>query len=389
MNPWDAAEWKRTAGRAETIYPPPGLPSQINPGVLPMVFDGRTLLDSLDPSKITIATFCSHTSLQLFHGARKEGFRTLGIAVGEAPRYFEGFPLGRPDEFLVLKSHMELFDRAAELRKKNVILIPHGSFVEYLGAGNFADLPLLTFGNRNVLPWESDRSRSKVWLEKAGLQLPRHIGDPRDIIEPVIVKYHGAKGGRGFFIARNYHEFKARIDESKPYTIQEFVLGTRYYIHYFYSPLSNDAYRLSKGSLQMLGADRRDETNIDEANRLGSIAELESIGIKPTFVVSGNFPLVVRESLLPKIFRMGEGVVESSLDLFGGMIGPFCLETVVTDQLEFKVFEISARIVAGTNPYIGGSPYTEMIQPDLSTGRRIAQEIKLGAKTGRLAEILS
>ena len=54
-----------------------------------MVFDGRTLLSSLDPSKITIATVCSHTSLQIFHGARKEGFRTLGIAVGEVPRYFE------------------------------------------------------------------------------------------------------------------------------------------------------------------------------------------------------------------------------------------------------------------------------------------------------------
>jgi 5-formaminoimidazole-4-carboxamide-1-(beta)-D-ribofuranosyl 5'-monophosphate synthetase len=354
-----------------------------------MPFDGRALLDSYDPENITIATVTSHTSLQIFHGARKEGFKTLGICVGEPPRYFEGFPLARPDEFLVLKDWQELFDRAEELRRKNVIIVPHGSFVEYMGANKFLELPVATFGNRHVLPWESDRSRAKVWLDKAGLSLPKHIDDPRDIIEPVIVKYHGAKGGRGFFIARNYHEFKARIDETKPYTIQEFVLGTRYYIHYFYSPLQENGYKLSKGSLQMLGADRRDETNIDEANRLGSIAELENMGIKPTFVVSGNFPLVMRESLLKQVFKMGEGVVESSLDLFGGMIGPFCLETVVTDKLEFKVFEISARIVAGTNPYIGGSPYTEMIEPDLSTGRRIAQEIKLAAKTGRLSEICS
>jgi 5-formaminoimidazole-4-carboxamide-1-(beta)-D-ribofuranosyl 5'-monophosphate synthetase len=354
-----------------------------------MVFDGRHLLDNVRPEDITIATVTSHTSLQIFHGARQEGFKTLGICVGEPPRYFEGFPLGRPDEFLVLKSWSELFERADELRRRNVVLVPHGSFVEYLGAHRFLDLPFATFGNRNVLPWESDRSKSKVWLEQAGLQLPRHIDDPRDIIEPVIVKYHGAKGGRGFFIARNYHEFKARIDETKPYTIQEFVLGTRYYIHYFHSPLQENGYRLSKGCLQMLGVDRRDETNIDEANRLGSIAELENMGIKPTFVVSGNFPLVIRESLLGKVFKMGEGVVESSKPLFGGMIGPFCLETVVTDKLEFKVFEISARIVAGTNPYIGGSPYTELIEPGLSTGRRIAQEIKLAARTGRLGEILS
>jgi len=82
-------------------------------------------------------------------------------------------------------------------------------------------------------------------------------------------------------------------------------------------------------------------------------------------------------------------VVEKSLELFGGVIGSFCLETVVTEDLEFKVFEISARIVAGTNPYVAGSPYSELIQPDLSTGRRIAQEIKYAAKNNLLKEILT
>lgn len=57
------------------------------------------------------------------------------------------------------------------------------------------------------------------------------------------------------------------------------------------------------------------------------------------------------------------------------MIGAFSLETIVTDELEFKVFEISARIVAGTNLYMSGSPYSDLIQPGLSNGRRIAQEI--------------
>ncbi len=86
---------------------------------------------------------------------------------------------------------------------------------------------------------------------------------------------------------------------------------------------------------------------------------------------------------------MGKAVVEKSLELFGGVIGSFCLETVVTEDLEFKVFEISARIVAGTNPYISGSPYSEFIQPDMSTGRRIAQEIKYAAKQEVLEEIIT
>ena len=128
---------------------------------------------------------------------------------------------------------------------------------------------------------------------------------------------------------------------------------------------------------------------IDEVQRLGSIQELEELGIHPTFVVTGNIPIVMRESLLPQVFSMGEAVVEKSIELFGGVIGSFCLETVVTEELDFKVFEISARIVAGTNPYISGSPYSDFIQNDLSTGRRIAQELKYAAKKNLLEKILS
>jgi len=119
------------------------------------------------------------------------------------------------------------------------------------------------------------------------------------------------------------------------------------------------------------------------------VNELEQAGIYPSFVVTGNLPLVLRESLLSKVFDLGERVVETSIELFGGMIGPFSLETIVTDDLDFKVFEISARIVAGTNLYMSGSPYSDLVQKDLSTGRRIAQEIALGRKIGLLGEIIS
>ena len=354
------------------------------------MIDISDILAKYNTNDLTIATVCSHSSLQLFHGAKQEGFHTIGIVVGEERRkFYDAFPLGKPDEFLMVDDYKQILDLTGELQDKNTIVIPHGSFVEYLGADRFLTLELPTFGNRAVLQWESDRNMERKWLESAGLTMPREITDPRKIKKPVIVKYHGAKGGRGFFIAKTYEEFKKRIQENKEYAIQEFVMGTRYYLHYFYSPLQQDAYKLSKGSLQLLSMDRRDETTIDEVQRLGSIAELEEIGIHPTFVVTGNIPIVIRESLLPKVFIMGEQVVEESLKLFGGIIGSFCLETVVTEELEFKVFEISARIVAGTNPYIGGSPYSDLIQPNLSTGRRIAQEIHYATKQNKLEAILS
>ncbi|HVL87966.1 MAG TPA: formate--phosphoribosylaminoimidazolecarboxamide ligase [Candidatus Thermoplasmatota archaeon] len=351
--------------------------------------DIRSLLEGYDPSNLTIATACSHTSLQIFHGARQEGFRTLGICKGPPPKHYDAFPLGKPDEFLSVNDYRDLLSMTKELRKRNAIVVPHGSFVEYMGPKAFAELEVPTFGNRAVLAWEGDREKARQWLESAGLRMPRTIHDPEEIDGPVIVKYHGARGGRGFFIARNVDEYRKRLDPKLPHTIQEFVLGTRYYLHYFYSPLENGGYRLSKGSLQLLGMDRRDESIIDEAHRLGSIYELEEMGITPTFVVTGNFPLVMRESLLPEALAMGAKTVERSLELFGGMIGPFCLETVVTDKLEFRVFEISARIVAGTNPYIQGSPYSDLIEPGLSTGRRLAREVRKAREAGRLAEILS
>jgi 5-formaminoimidazole-4-carboxamide-1-(beta)-D-ribofuranosyl 5'-monophosphate synthetase len=347
------------------------------------------MLTSYDKKNLTICTVCSHSSLQIFNGARKEGFKTLGIVVGEKKKFYDAFPLGKPDEFLIVKDYKEILDLTKELREKNAIVIPHGSFVEYLGADKFMELDLPTFGNRDVLMWESDRNMERKWLEGAGITMPKEIEDPHYIEHPVIVKYHGAKGGRGFFIAKTYEEFKKRVDKEKKYSIQEFVMGTRYYIHYFYSPIQDNGYKMKEGSLQMLSMDRRDETTIDEVQRLGSIAELEELGIHPTFVVTGNIPIVMRESLLPKVFEMGEAVVEKSLELFGGIIGSFCLETVVTENLEFKVFEISARIVAGTNPYITGSPYSDLVQTDLSTGRRIAQEIKYANKKKMLDKILS
>jgi 5-formaminoimidazole-4-carboxamide-1-(beta)-D-ribofuranosyl 5'-monophosphate synthetase len=349
----------------------------------------RKILAGYDRKKIVIATVCSHSSLQIFHGARLEGFKTLGITMGKKPpKHYDAFPKAKPDEFMCLDSYKAIRDHESDLVAKNVIVVPHGSFVEYMGADNFNDLEVPTFGNRAVLGWESDRDKERVWLTSAGVPMPRVIERPEDIDRPVLVKYHGAKGGRGFFIAKDYKEF-VEVDPQPPFHIQEYVVGTRYYLHFFYSPITDTGYKLSKGSLELLSMDRRDEANIDEMYKLGSQENLKEHGIFATFVVTGNIPIILRESLLPKAFDMGERTVERSLELFGGMIGPFCLETIVTDKLEFKCFEVSSRIVAGTNLYPGGSPYSDYMEPQMSTGRRIAREIKNAIKQKKLEKVVT
>jgi 5-formaminoimidazole-4-carboxamide-1-(beta)-D-ribofuranosyl 5'-monophosphate synthetase len=326
--------------------------------------------------------------LQIFHGARAEGFPSLGICIGAPPRFYDAFPLARPDRFLSVATVEELPDVADRLRAEGAIIVPHGSFVEYVGAKAFADLEVPVFGNRAVLAWESDRRKEREWLELAGVSMPKRYDDPSEVDGPVIVKYYGAKGGKGFFLAKN-REALAEFTPTGPHVIQEYVLGTRYYMHFFYSPLVDRGYRVGHGSLELLGMDRRDEANIDELYKLGAQEELMKAGIRPTFVVTGNVPVILRESLLPKAFEVAGNIVERSIDLFGGMVGPFCVEGIMTEELEFKVFEISTRIVAGTNLFISGSPYSDLVAPGLSTGRRIAQEVRRGQSEGRLAEILS
>ena len=349
----------------------------------------REILDNYDKGDIVVATLCSHSSLQIFHGARMEGFKTLGIAVDQNTKFYDAFPLGKPDEIIRLDSYDEMMKRTDEFVDRNVIIIPHGSFVEYMGHERFEKVEIPTYGNRQVLHWESDREKEREWLISAGISMPRKLSDPNEINRPVLVKYHGAKGGKGFFIAKDYPDFKLGIDHTQPYTIQEYIMGTRYYLHYFFSPIQEGGYRVSNGALELLSIDRRDESNIDEMYKLGAQEELKKHGLYPSFVVTGNIPVVVRESLLPKIFEMGEKVVKRSQKLFGGMVGPFCLESIVTDKLEFKVFEISSRIVAGTNPFISGSPYSDMIEPGMSTGRRIAKEIRKALDCGMLDLITS
>ena len=138
----------------------------------------KDMLASYDKKNLTVATVCSHSSLQIFNGAKKEGLKTLWIAVGEKKKFYDAFPLGRPDEFLIVDNYKDIAKYSEELREKNAVIIPHGSFVEYLGADNFLKLNLPTFGNRSVLIWESDRDKERKWLEGAGLTMPREIKDP-------------------------------------------------------------------------------------------------------------------------------------------------------------------------------------------------------------------
>lgn len=332
-----------------------------------------------------IATLGSHTALQILKGARDEGFRTLAIITPNQRRVFESFKVA--DEFIEIQNFSDYFSIEDQLIEKNAIVIPHGSFVSYVGVDNIrSKMRANYYGSKGILEWESNRSMEREWLNKSGLNLPKVYKSPEEIDRPVIIKFHGARGGFGYFIANSPAEFYERIKEfSKdlPYVIQEYVVGVPMYVHYFYSVLNNE--------LEIMSFDKRYESNADSIGRIAAKDQLDA-NIRTSYTITGNLPLVVRESMLPMFFEIGENVVRESQKLSNipkGLFGPFCLEGIVDPDLNFRVFEISARIVAGTNPYIEGSPYTALrYNVPMSTGRRLAREIREAINSDRLDELL-
>ncbi|MBI2654810.1 formate--phosphoribosylaminoimidazolecarboxamide ligase [Candidatus Woesearchaeota archaeon] len=332
--------------------------------------------------KYTIATIGSHSALQVFKGAHDEGFKTIAVCKKGSERPYKMF--GVADEIISIDSYRNFPKIQNELIKKNAIVIPHGSFVTYMGYEEVEKLKVNYFGNKKILKWESDRNLERQWLVNSGLKVPGLYKSPKDIDGLVIVKFMGAEGGKGYFLAKDEKDFNKKIKPYKlrKYVIQEYIIGVPLFIHYFYSPLTNE--------IEIMGMDIRYESNVDSLGRISARDQIVLPKIDPSYVIVGNIPVVVRESFLPRLITMGENVVKQSQKLAPpGLFGPFCLETILTPEEEIHVFEISARIVAGTNPYIEGSPYTALkYNVPMSTGRRIALEIKNAIKKNQMNKIL-
>jgi 5-formaminoimidazole-4-carboxamide-1-(beta)-D-ribofuranosyl 5'-monophosphate synthetase len=153
-----------------------------------------------------ICTLGSHSALQILKGAHDEGFGTIAICRKGNVQPYESYRVA--DEIIEVESFAELKNLDAQLARQDAILIPHGSLVQAVDMDDVHKLQTLYFGNKHILPWETDRAKQREWLQMAGLKLPRIYEKPEDIDGPVIIKFFGAEGGRGYFLAHNLEEFK-------------------------------------------------------------------------------------------------------------------------------------------------------------------------------------
>jgi 5-formaminoimidazole-4-carboxamide-1-(beta)-D-ribofuranosyl 5'-monophosphate synthetase len=346
---------------------------------------------SMNKKRYTIATLGSHCSLQVLKGAKDEGFRTLLVCEKSRLGLYKRFNF--IDDMIVVDKFSEILEHFCQMRleQTNSIIIPIGTLVAYMSTEQIESIASPFFGNKWILRWESDRMLKQKLMEESKLKTPKPVKSKNEIEKLCIVKLHGAAGGRGYFLAWNKKTFEEGaeklierhvINSEDELYIQEYVTGVPAYLQYFYSPLTNE--------IELMGVDRRYESDIDGLGRIPSKQQL-GIDLEPSYNVVGNIPLVLRESLLAEVYAMGEKFVAAAKRLIPpGMTGPFCLEGVYDREGEFTTFEFSARIVAGTNLYVEGSPYSDLIFAEpMSMGRRIARELKIANKKGRINEVIT
>ncbi|MEC8669627.1 MAG: formate--phosphoribosylaminoimidazolecarboxamide ligase family protein [Candidatus Thermoplasmatota archaeon] len=376
------------------------------------------IIEDYDSLKLRVGMTASHSALDICDGAIEEGFPTVAYCQkGREKTYSQYFKTqrtvsgrvrrGMVDKAIVMDSFNDVMNPAMqdEMRKRNVIYIPNRSFTSYSSIDDVENnfhVPM--FGSRNMLRMEErTEDQDYYWiLDKAGLPYPEAIEDPQDIDCLVIVKLHHAqkKLERGFFTCASYEEYleksqtllkegtidQASLDGAR---IERYVIGPVFNLNFFYSPLEEDMPKL-----ELLGVDWRFESSLDGHVRLPAPQQMTMPAHQqiPEMTVVGHNTATIRESLLEKAFELGEKFITASKEHYDpGIIGPFCLQTCIDKDMNYSIYDVAPRLGGGTNVHVSvGHPYGNATwRKPVSSGRRIAMELRRAAEQDRLLEVLT
>ncbi len=378
----------------------------------------RALLESYPSGPPCVGAIGSHSAIDIADGAVSEGFRSVVLCEAGRDatyaRYFRRRPAspgcaarGCIDEVWTFPKFRDVATPAVQerLRRAGVLVVPNRALSSYVPLETIeSEFRVPFIGSRSMLRIEerSERENYYTLLEGAHIPIPRAIPSPEAIDKLAIVKLPHAtrRLERGFFTAASPEEFRRKsgqLIERGTITradlasarIEEYILGPVFNFNFFFSPLAPR----SEG-LELLGIDERRESTLDGLVRLPASQQLElpESSRIPDFTIVGHGSLTVRESILEEVFRLGERFVDASQARYPpGILGPFCLQTCLDRDGHPTVFDVAARIGGGTNIHLGvGHPYANALYREpMSTGRRIALELRLARDTGRLKEIIT
>jgi 5-formaminoimidazole-4-carboxamide-1-(beta)-D-ribofuranosyl 5'-monophosphate synthetase len=357
-----------------------------------------TIVDQYDLKNVTVGTIGSHSALEIMDGAKDENLKTICICQKGRELPYQRFKR-LADEIILLDKFSDILYRENQekLRQSSTIMVAHRAFTAYLGYDNIEnDLMVPIFGNRSILRVEERTTpRSQYYLlEKADIRHPKLYHKPSDIDRPAMIKVQEAKRKleRAFFIVSSYEDYEKKSKqkiEQRLVTkqdldraiIEEYVPGTYFNLNFFVSPLT--------GETEFLGIERRLQTNIHDIVSLSARQQMD-IDIQVQNIEVGHTPASIRESLLEKVFEMGDSIaVAARKEYPPGIIGPISLQSIVTVDLDFVVYDVSLRVPG--NPIMATtSPYAKYYYGHtMGIGRRIAMEIKEAIRQKRLPDIVT
>ena len=368
--------------------------------------DVAKILEGYTPGSLTIGVLGGHSALDVLRGAKKRGFSTLAVCQkGREQAYAKYYRTrdgkGVVDDVIVVNKFSDIVkkDVQQQLREKNTIFVHNRYFWVYC---DFEDIEkkfeVPIFGTRDMVRLEErDVPKNQYYLlKKAGIRTPKMFESHKKIDRLAIVKVAEAKRGyeRAFFLCNSeqgYNEKSAELlkkgtisrEGLKKAVIEEYVVGAQVNLNFFYSPLT--------GELELMGTDMRRQTNLDGFLRLPVPEQVEALRyLKPRMIETGHVAVTVKESLLEKIFALGEKFVEATRKEHPvGIIGPFALQGAVVAEEgreDIVIFDVSMRIPG--SPGTMFTPYSAYLYGDaISYGERIAMEIKKASETGELGKI--
>lgn len=378
----------------------------------------RDKLKDYDFDDIKIGAIASHSALDICDGAADENFPTLAVCQkgreNTYDRYFRRYEdrigerkRGVVNETWILDRFGDVIDEENQERliEENVLFVPNRSFTAYASLDrieNEFEVPMV--GSRNLLRSEErEEEKDYYWLlEKAGLPFPKKYENPEDIDKLVIVKLpHKEKRlERGFFTAASYEEYEEKSDQLlendvitekdlKDARIEEYIIGPVFNFDMFYSPITENGPKI-----ELLGIDWRFETSLDGHVRLPAPQQMTLTREQkvPEYTVIGHNSATLRESQIEKVFEMAETYVEATKKHYDpGIIGPFCLQTCVDKDLNFYIYDVAPRVGGGTNVHMNvGHPYGNTLWGKrMSTGRRLALEVKRAIERGELEKLVT
>jgi 5-formaminoimidazole-4-carboxamide-1-(beta)-D-ribofuranosyl 5'-monophosphate synthetase len=357
-----------------------------------------TIVDQYDLKNITVGTIGSHSALEIMDGAKDEDLKTICICQKGRELPYQRFKR-LADKIILLDKFSDILNQENQekLRQFSTIMVAHRAFTAYLGYDNIENyLKVPIFGNRSLLRVEERTTlRNQYYLlEKAGIRHPKLYHKPSDIDRPAMIKVQEAKRKleRAFFIVSSYEDYekksKQKIEQRlvtkqdlDTATIEEYVPGTYFNLNFFVSPLT--------GETEFLGIERRLQTNLHDFVSLPAKQQIE-MDLEIQNIEVGHTPASIRESLLEKVFEMGDKfAVAARKEYPPGIIGPISLQSVVTIDLDFVVYDVSLRVPG--NPIMATtSPYAKYYYGHtMGVGRRIAMEIKNAMAQRKLREIVT